>query len=38
MQKRAIIDNMHKVIVETIDFKDTTNNGIQHRINILVIN
>ena len=37
-QKRADIDSIHKEIIKTIDFKDTTKDDLQDRINILLIN
>ena len=32
------IDSIHKEIIKTIDFKDTTKDDLQDRINILLIN
>ena len=37
-RKRADIDSIHKEIIKTIDFKDTTKDDLQDRINILLIN
>ena len=37
-RKRADIDSIHKEIIKTIDFKDTTKDDFQDRINILLIN
>ena len=36
--KRADIDSIHKEIIKTTDFKDTTKDDPQDRINILLIN
>ena len=36
--KRADIDSIRKEIIKTTDFKDTTNDDLQDRINILLIN
>ena len=37
-RKRSDIDNMHKEIIKTIDFKDTFKDDLQDRINILLVN
>ena len=37
-RKRAGIDSIHKKIVKTIDFNDTTKDDFQDSINILLIN
>ena len=37
-RKRVDIDSIHKEIIKTIDFKDTTKDDLQDRINILLIN
>ena len=37
-RKRADIDSIHKEIIKTINFKDTTKDDLQDRINILLIN
>ena len=37
-EKRADIDSVHKEIIKTIDFKDTTKDDLQDRINIVLIN
>ena len=37
-RKRADTDSIHKEIIKTIDFKDTTKDDFQDRINILLIN
>ena len=37
-RKRAEIGSIHKKIIKAIDFKDTTKDEIQDRINILLIN
>ena len=37
-EKRADIDSLHKEIIKTIDFKDTTKDDLQDRINIVLIN
>ena len=34
-RKRADIDRIHKEIIKTIDFRDTTKDDLQDRINIL---
>ena len=36
-QKRADIDSIHKEIIKTIDFKDTTKDDLQDRINIQIM-
>ena len=36
--KRADIDSIHKEILNTIDFQDTTKDDLQDRINVLLIN
>ena len=37
-RKPADTDSIHKEIIKTIDFKDTTKDDLQDRINILLIN
>ena len=37
-RKRTDIDSIHKEMVKTIDFKDTTKDDLQDRITILLIN
>ena len=37
-RKRADIDCIHKEIIKTTDFKDSTKDDLQDRINILLIN
>ena len=37
-RKSADIDSIHKKIIKTIDFKDTTKDDLEDRINILLIN
>ena len=37
-RKRTDIDSIHKEIIKTICFKDTTKNDLQDSINILLIN
>ena len=36
-RKRADIDSIHKEIIKTIDFKDTTKDDLQDRINIQIM-
>ena len=38
IRKSADIDSIHKKIIKTIDFKDTTKDDLEDRINILLIN
>ena len=37
-RKRVATDSIHKEIIETTDFKDTTKDDLQDKINILLIN
>ena len=37
-RKLANIDSIHKEIIKTIDFKNTTKDGLQDRTNVLLIN
>ena len=37
-RKRAGVDSIHKKIIKTSDFRDTTKDDLQNRINILLIN
>ena len=36
-RKRVDIDSIHKEIIKTIDFKDTTKDDLQDRINIQIM-
>ena len=37
-RKRAGVDSIHKEIIKTSDFRDTTKDDLQNRINIFLIN